>query len=93
MIIRSFADLHLLKDALINKDNLSGLGAVVKTLSEEKKTTITARISELVIPLQDDWSELAEIEDLLKRHDDLWLGFSPVKGWVHGFLIKHETNI
>ncbi|MFI3221664.1 MAG: DarT ssDNA thymidine ADP-ribosyltransferase family protein [Methylococcaceae bacterium] len=82
MIIRSFADLHLLKDALINKDNLNGSGAVMKTLSEEKKTTITTRISELVIPLQDDLSELAEIEDLLRRHDDLWLGFSPVKGWV-----------
>jgi len=55
----------------------------VKTLSEEeKKTIITERISELVIPLQDDLSELAKLEDLLKRHDDLWLGFSPVKGWV-----------
>ena len=92
MIIRSFADLHLLKDALINKDNLNGSGAVVKTLSEEKKTTITARISELVIPLQDDLSELAEIEDLLRRHDDLWLGFSPVKGWVLLDLKHPEYN-
>jgi hypothetical protein len=83
MIIRSFADLHLLKDALINRDKLSESGTVVKTLSEEeKKTTITEQISELVIPLQDDLSELAELEKLLKLHDDLWLGFSPVKGWV-----------
>ena len=77
--IRSLADLHLLRNALriVEEVSDSDQPACPPTAAEPFKTHVEPPLA----IHDDDPADLAELEHLLKQHD-LWLGFSPLKGWA-----------
>jgi len=78
--IRSFADLHLLKDALTDiRASGESITTVAKLLPVQAK--VPTHIPELAPLPNEDATALAELEALLKQYK-FWLGYSPIKGWV-----------
>lgn len=77
--IRSLADLHLLRNALRIAEEASDSDQPVNSpmAAEAYRAPVEPP---LAIP-DDDPADLAELEHLLKQHD-LWLGYSPIKGWA-----------
>jgi hypothetical protein len=76
-VIRSLADLQLLKEALRVAEGRGDLEACVG-VPEVSVLTAGNATSELS---NDDSAERAELAHVLMKHD-LWLGYSPVKGWA-----------
>ncbi len=80
--IRSFADLHLLKDALTDVGTSGESVAVTATkllsVEEEPETHFHEPVA---APPEEDSAALVELEKILKQRN-FWLGYSPVKGWA-----------
>lgn len=79
MTIRSLADLHLLRNALRIAEEVSYSDPPSNSPTEAEVNWAPVE-PPLAIP-DDDPGDLAELERLLKQHD-LWLGYSPIKGWA-----------
>ncbi|MBO3714963.1 MULTISPECIES: DarT ssDNA thymidine ADP-ribosyltransferase family protein [Candidatus Accumulibacter] len=77
--IRSLSDLHLLKEALRVADERTY--PVTQGVEPWATDALDPRSASLLVPIEEDRADLAELEGLLKKHD-FWLGYSHLKGWA-----------
>ena len=77
-VIRSLSDLHLLRDALqVDKEQIAPPAAPKVSLTVALETQDATPFA-----LADDVpADLVELEGMLNLHN-LWLGYSPFKGWA-----------
>jgi hypothetical protein len=78
-ILRSFADLYLLKDAVTDVNSTDETGVFTESLPLQTK--VPDNTSELSSVIKEDVVDLTELESLLKQQN-FWLGYSTIKGWV-----------